>query len=713
MITREVEGRVQPWRSQCLLLVGLAGLAVLSAGRPSEAANISGSAFLTFTTVDNIGSSNETLDQRYSLQLGQELTQFFQLNFNYNYFDVGTQSQLDGAAQSVDISRRSRAPRLELLYDRETWSGRLSVEQRTSDGTIQTDNFEASNFYSSLSWRPRRAPSFKVEAGRGSNVTDPAALGRDTDTSFLRAETTYYRQYWSARYTYLANSLERKATGLLSDQQRHEGRFTASRGFMDDRLSFSFDSLLSQYDRLDRVPSGTEIGEPIPPIQGLFAVDLSPSLGELLPSPGLIDGDFNTPAPPGIDLGGANTFRNIGLDLGITRPITRLEITVDRPSAPGIAWSVYQSRDNLIWGRVEEVTVIYDPALLHYTLRIPETTDRFFKAVNESANPVTEVLVTEIRALLDVEGGSGDSEYGGTLYRASVAARFRPSERVSGRVNFGWTNQDDLFGGLVRRDFRSAQAGADLDVQITRELQFAVGYRHGDTEQGGAAPLARTTQTFESSLIWTPLPTVNAEFAVAQRDESSKGDLLQSTSSARASLFTGLLPDLDLTSTLLYVRLEDPFSGFNRDSWTLTEDFRTRPTRNWVLDASLQYSIIETPEGLPLLKRSAVRIRTNWIATRFLTLFGRWRYSRDNDLTTFRQSYTLTYTPGPRLTLTGAYDENENSVDRVQSSSSVSFTYSLLRRVNLFGNLSRSRTQSLGDLTAESDSAQIGLSIAF
>ena len=72
-------------------------------------------------------------------------------------------------------------------------------------------------------------------------------------------------------------------------------------------------------------------------------------------SPTLIDGELAVPAAGPIAIGGANTFRNVGLDLGVTQPVSRLEISVDTVSDPGLVWRVFRSRDNLVWDEVDGV----------------------------------------------------------------------------------------------------------------------------------------------------------------------------------------------------------------------------------------------------------------------------------------------------------------------------------------------------------------------
>ena len=211
-------------------------------------------------------------------------------------------------------------------------------------------------------------------------------------------------------------------------------------------------------------------------------------------NPTLVDGDATTPASPPVEIGGASTFRNIGVDLGVTRPITRLEIATDLVSGPSVVWQVFRSRDNLFWEAVPGATSTFDSGLLRYRIRFPRTEDRFWKAVNVSANPAPAVRVTEIRALLDLATTALDESTDDNRYRGDVILGFNPSRRVSLAVGFGASSDETLAAGLVRRDYEEAHALARLTVGLARSLDLNFGYRYNDSENRRDPVLLRTVE---------------------------------------------------------------------------------------------------------------------------------------------------------------------------------------------------------------------------
>jgi hypothetical protein len=100
-------------------------------------------------------------------------------------------------------------------------------------------------------------------------------------------------------------------------------RAGAQKAFWGDRFSVGLSGRLSHLNRTLATGADAELAEPIPAAAGLFSVDTTPEIGELAAHPTLVDGDATAPALPPIDVGGASTFRNVGVDLGLTRPVTR------------------------------------------------------------------------------------------------------------------------------------------------------------------------------------------------------------------------------------------------------------------------------------------------------------------------------------------------------------------------------------------------------
>ena len=293
---------------------------------------------------------------------------------------------------------------------------------------------------------------------------------------------------------------------------------------------------------------------------------------------------------------------------------------MDVVSGPSIVWQVYRSRDNLFWEAVPGVTSTFDSGLLRYRIRFPQTEDRFFKAVNVSVNPASAVRVTEVRALLDLAATALDEATDDNRYRGDVVLGFNPSRRVSAAVGLGASSDETLTAGLVRRDYQESHALARLTVGLARGLDLNLGYRYNDSENRREPVLLRTVSQYNANLTWKPLSTVDAALTVGRRDESEKTTLLQSQDSVRLGVALELLADLRYVTNLDVSRLEDPFAGRDRNSWTWTHTLEMRPLPTWDLAGSLTLSRNETFAGEPLLDRTQYQIWTTWNPTSYVSL---------------------------------------------------------------------------------------------
>ena len=675
---------------------------------PALGADLSGSAQVATTATDNRGLQSDLLEQQYTLGLVQPLTPHFSLRFGYQHFDLGT-----SFADGTRLSRRTRQPLVELLYNRPRVSGRMSFYQLSVDNTFEDQNFDRRSVAGNFSWRPYRGPGVTVNFRNDRNLADVSVFGRDTSSSVLELTTFYNRTLWSASYTFGRTAVDNPTNAFQSDQTRHEVRAGLQKSLWADRFSLGASGRLSRLDRTTSTGTGTELADPITPAAGLFALDTTPEIGELEPSPTLIDGNVTTPASPAIDIGGASTFRNVGVDLGVTRPATRFEIAVDTASGPSVVWQVYHSRDNLIWEAVPGVTSTFDSALLRYRLRFPATEDRFFKAVNVSTNPVPTVLVTEVRALLDVDPATAAEDLRGDVYRADVTATFQPWERVHGAAGFGLSTDEVLAAGLARRDYRDTSAHARLTIDLAPNLDLSLGYRYNDSEDRRDPVLLRTVSQYTAALAYRPLPTVDAVLRAGVRDESRESTLLQSLRSVRLAVATELLPDLRYVTDLDVARLEDPFAGRDRDSWSWRHTLEMRPVPTWSLSGSFTLSRNETLTGESLLDRKQYRVWTTWNASSYLTLAGTLWYSDDGGDSSLNQGYSLSYAPGDRLTISATYQGFEAFGGVATATDSVAVTYRLFTRFVLFANLSRSRTADGGEENSTISNLRLGLLLSF
>ena len=380
-------------------------------------------------------------------------------------------------------------------------------------------------------------------------------------------------------------------------------------------------------------------------------------------------------------------------------------------SDPDLLWEVYRSPDNLIWQPVAVVASEYDGALLRYNLTIPQTTDRYFKAVNVSVNAEPAVQVTEIRAFLDITQIAQRSEIESNFYRADLGADFRPRPGITAGLDIGFRNDEDLSAGLVRRDFRAINAGARVGIDITDELKFSGTFRYNDTENRREPAQLRTEHVYSANLRWSPLPTVDGSFSVQHREESEQGTRLQSNESARLVVVTALLPSLRLSTDVDMVRVDDPLSGFSRNGWSWRENLTASLTPRWLMAASYRASDFEATTGEASLKRENYGVTMTWRATDALNLQGSWFVGREAGRESTRQGYSLSYNPGPKLSFSASYNEFETEASGGTASDSANLNYRAGRHMTLFGSLTRSRTERAGLTTREVTSVRFGLRV--
>jgi hypothetical protein len=297
-----------------LLLVSLAALA-----SPAIAADLNGSALVATTSTTAGGLQSDLLEQQYTLGLLQPLTPYLSVRLGYQYFGLGTTFQ-----EGDTFTRSTSQPLVELLYDRDRLSGRVSFYQLSINSSVEAENLDRRSLAANLSWKPSSGPGFNVNFRDDRNVADVSVFGRDVTSRLLDLTAFYNRQYWSASYTFETLALDNPSNAFGTDQNRNEARLNAQRSFWAGRFSVGLSGHASRLDRTTAIGEDADLAEPVPAAAGLFAVDTSPEIGELVAGPTLVDGDAATPASPPVEIGGASLFRNVGVDLGVTRPITRL-----------------------------------------------------------------------------------------------------------------------------------------------------------------------------------------------------------------------------------------------------------------------------------------------------------------------------------------------------------------------------------------------------
>lgn len=632
-------------------------LALVSAcpASPARAVEVNGSFRAWIGETDAAGLENDEEDLAFRLALTQDLSPWLTLFGSYRSTGYRTTFQL-----APDFERTSEQPEIGLAYDRSRLNARLVFSDRAIRTTDEALNLDIQTFLASLDWRPSRGPRLGFRYQDSTSTTDAVLVGRDTDSRSFNLGADYSKANWSARYSFDLTEIENNSTGLRLEQTRHEVRAGYFESLLDDRWSFSLDARYADVRQTQDAATGVAVALPVAVTQGLFAIDATPSLGALESAPSLIDGDRTLAAAPGIEIGGANTFRNIGVDLGISRPVSELEISVDAPSGP-VVWQVWQSPDNSSWFQLGGVTSVFDAGLLRYTVRFPETNARFVKAVNVSVNPVLEAAVTEVRALratTQLERSEGD----GSEYWLRFQTSLRPTDRIELSVGANLRRDQDLVATDLRRDYDERGLSAQLRSDLSDTLELRIGYRVTELEESVQPVLERREEVATVALDWRPVEAVGVLLTAQEREGTDGSTLLTTGDSLTLQAVTEIFPDLVLNSTLGVADTVDTLFDFTQETRYVVESFEARPNDRWLLSGSLSRYEYDSAGRVVVTSRTSARLGASWFATPFLSFNGEWVEGEDDLGSTTTQRLGWQWAPGPKLSLAASYYDTESSV---------------------------------------------------
>jgi hypothetical protein len=689
-------------------------LAVAILGFPStdEAATIDGSVRVFAGTTDSNTIESDNVDQRAILTLNQPFGPWLNLSIFYRY------NLNRNTTEAAEFERTSKEPEAVLAYNRPNFTTRLSYADRRLSGTNSSDNFNATTAIALVNWRPRRGPQYQLQYRAETNVADPQLFGRDTESDLFQFDATWDRPKWSARASFIDSAIDNNLTGFQLNQTRLLFRANAEDRYFDDRLTVGGEGWLSRVDQTEEAPSGSFLAQPVPTVQGLFAVDTTPVIGSLDPTPGLIDGDLVTPVIPRIEIGGANLFRNIGVDLGVTNRVTRLEITTDTLSDPTVLWEVWHSPDNFNWERIDGVTTVYEEAFLRYTLIIPETVDRFFKAVNVSPNALANIAVTEIRPLLDVES-LGRDEAKSTTYRVEGRVRMLFTRRFRGSAFVWISNETDIAAGRVSQEIDEFSLNLPFEFEISRKLMWTFAFRTASFEQDLEPVLSRTEKTYSTGLQWTPMPNIRGSFDLQRRDETDSGSRIRSTETARLRAQLRIFPELLVNSELVLTDVEDFANRFVQQVLRWIETIETRPARTWRVGGGWSVSWFDSKGIVTLDKRVTTNLFTSWQMFPYLTWNANLAYNTDDFQTSITQRYSMLWAPGRKLSVSLYYQDDvadladvAREIRRVVSYGG-SLSYRLNRWFTLFANANRASTDEFGFDSTSTSTGRLGFNLNF
>ncbi|HET6372728.1 MAG TPA: hypothetical protein VFG76_05440, partial [Candidatus Polarisedimenticolia bacterium] len=377
--------------------------------------------------------------------------------------------------------------------------------------TTQTDNLAKfrltrDTFLTTLGWNPVDLPSARLELSR--------IVDRDGSKEFVdRAEsalrfTSDYKPVDSTRL-YYRGSLDQTRDEIAGSEFRtitHNGQVFFSDVYFDSRWEVSGSwNTIYRHTSIEASGAG-ELLMPVFPIGGSFALDDTPDMATLAPTPALTDG--NTVVGTSINLGlvppaGDNRPRNIGVDLGVVTDINVFRVWVDRNLPFAIAstftWEIWTSADAQTWTMTSTIaTAPFGPFDNRFEIRFPTVLARHVKIVVRPLAPTVPdatsfpiILVTELEPLLAQPANKLEQTVSDTRDLAQASSRFRILGRpslyyettyslvTSTRGTTSWTlsnglsarHQFDRVWGMSARVAR--EDGLDLDRDRTAYVYSA------------------------------------------------------------------------------------------------------------------------------------------------------------------------------------------------------------------------------------------------
>ncbi len=357
--------------------------------------------------------------------------------------------------------------------------------------------------------------------------------------------------------------------------------------------------------------------------------------------------------------------------------------------------------------------------------------NRYFKVVNVSLNKGEDVVVTGIRALVDVEQ-FGRRERRSTTLRGYFQARFQPWERLSATVNLGYSGDSGSAEGLPLRDVRDFSFDTLVQWDFADTLGLRLHYFFGDHLRDEEPVLHRQEERISASLVWDPLETVDGLLSASRREETQDGTLLRRTDLVTARAITELYPDLRLTSEVSRSVSDDKFSGYDLASWNWRETMESRPTSNWILSGGFSQTWYDATGRISISQRTSVNARTDIVVNAWFTCGGDWVFGREDERNNFTQRYHAAWTPGRRISFNGSYISTSTAGGFSTSGATANVNYKVNTYLNLYASYSQSaylRSFNIPDIPeggspvldelldrltkSEQYSAQVGLILAF
>ncbi|MDP2682889.1 MAG: hypothetical protein Q8P28_08830 [Deltaproteobacteria bacterium] len=292
--------------------------------------------------------------------------------------------------------------------------------------------------------------------------------------------------------------------------------------------------------------------------EGLFALDITPTVDPLVSTPALIDN--STTSSAGIDLNGLD--RNIGIRFTTSQSVFKIHLYINTAD-PNIKTYVdndqfglqlYTSSDGTNWTSTVP-TVSYEPAISSpgglagtgIVFNFSETSALFFKVVNTKFPAGAGAInVTEIEAIghltstpTEIVSFTTIRDFGG------FGLSFSPLTRLNMSYNLSYDHSTQSFNDT---DTTSIGQGVGLNsVVVPQYLNLSTSYSTSKVSSNSTTGSTETGEdSYSLSFSSSPLPALNASLNYGYSEALTGGETYSKTNSISGNVFMNLYKGVDL-----------------------------------------------------------------------------------------------------------------------------------------------------------------------
>ena len=592
---------------------------------------LNGYADLTAVQSEVSGLHENTLRQEYRATLAHRPHPLLDLRAGLRYYKFD--QELDIASGS---NREELQPSGEARWDHPLFVLSMNAQRRRVQAPFTPGLIITNDWQSSLKTRDTRYPllglrwddqhTYSTESLEGRDIQDIRDI-RDIRHRRHQLTLDYTAGVHILSYAFSRDNNENVISGLQTTRHQHQARWNGSgRLLADGRLRLNGNYAFQYSSQSDEVATGITVLEPVPILQGLYALDDAPDNGTLVPRSGLADGNLTNPVLPLIDIGGTLTDHNLGTDLGGPQQVAALYVYTDGPSGSQVRWQVYTSLDNINWQLWEaNPQQLFNTAMNRYELQFSAAFFRYIKVVNYSLNEVASVHITEIavfRELVDIDtdrrirvahiaaaraGYRFSPNWDSSLDLAAEQDQTQGAADTRQRLNYAW-----------RLRFRQSDT-------ITHHLRWEQSWQDYENEQ---QDLRDDVAAY--TLALNPLPTLRGSLALNDRTSYISGVRSQDVLSGSLEGQGDLLYDLALRLGGGLSRNQDHFG--DRELVTGNVRLGLVAALTSALDLNLEQTFQQTTDQRTdeVRTRRFTSLGVDWKLTRTVYLRGSLRYLTEN-----------------------------------------------------------------------------------